>query len=426
MLAQRHLRALSALTIALCACLALAACGSTSHPSKQAHAGVTQKSAKAAQVSATEANLNDPRTVLLPRGASASQVIASVGEEKITAAQVAHIMQVKNARTGAPLPDPPRYSACIANLKATTAEAPAGTPPQSEAQLEHTCVGQYEEQLGAALSFAIHGHWLLGEAAEEGIKASEGEVLKELEASKKALGGGEKFEAYLKSSGQSLAELKSEIRLNILSDGIFAIIAKKNHAAAGAEVARYYAEHAQQYSVPQGRDVRILRTATEPSVLRAKEQIESGQSFASVAGAIPAIAQPLGAKHGEVKDLTPGFYEEKELNDAIFSAPLNRLLGPIKLTARHRTIAPETNSGFFLFEVKRIVPERRIPLAKVEATIATQLTQQQKQQNLASFIRAFKRKWTARTDCRPGFVIVRYCKQFKPTKASEAEDAYEL
>ena len=103
---------------------------------------------------------------------------------------------------------------------------------------------------------------------------------------------------------------------------------------------------------------------------------------------------------------------------------MHHLYGPLKITAPHKTIAPESGSGFFVFEVTRVVPGRRTPFAKVREAIAQAMTKQRKEHVLAGFVRAFRRRWTARTDCKPGY-IVENCKQYRQAKTGP-EDPFTL
>ncbi len=326
-----------------------------------------------------------------------------------------------------PVPDPPNYPACIKNLKATPPETVGERQPLDVASVKRRCRADYEEQLAAALGALIHEKWLIGEAREEGITASSAEVQHEIEQAKKSFRTSAEFEDYLKGNKLSLTQMRLDGKRSIITNKLFEGIAKRARTGAAGEVARYYAEHKQQFTVPAGRDVQILRTTSAAAAARIKQELQSGKSFASLAKGLSAIGQPVGAKNGEVKDLKPGYYQEPILNNAIFSATPNRLYGPIQLIAKHKTIAPETNSGFFLFEVKRTVPARQIPLAQVGAALAKELTKQRKLHAIASFIKAFKAKWKARTDCRPGYAVTRLCKQFAGSRRVEAaEDPYAL
>ena len=393
----------------LVGCLGLAACGGGSRSTSQPGDARTPQ---AGGGEALRSGTVSPRVIL-----------ATVAGKPITMADVEHQMLLASPRE--PLPDPPNYSRCAARLAATTAKAEAAGSQSSATQTTNVCRQHYEELLHGALTKTIHTQWLLGEAAELGVNISAQEVRAEFELSRKSFKTSAAFAAYRDSTGQTIADMMSEIKLGKAADAIFKKIGEKDHPADGAEVASYYHRHLRQFTVPQGRDVRIVRTTTEDAAVNVKREIASGASFASVAKRLSAIGQPVGTKAGTVKALRPHFYAEKSLNDAIFAARLHRLYGPVKVTASHKTIAPETNSGFFVFEVTRRVRGERTPLAAVSDAITQLLTKANEEKTLATFVGAFKRKWKARSDCRPGY-IVRNCRQFKSTAASSAEDPYTL
>jgi foldase protein PrsA len=80
------------------------------------------------------------------------------------------------------------------------------------------------------------------------------------------------------------------------------------------------------------------------------------------------------------------------------------LSGPVK-----------TPFGFYIFEVKGVTPGSLQTPAQAQASVRSQLGAQQQQSALSSFVKGFKKKWTAKTDCRAGFVVVD-CKQYKAPK----------
>jgi foldase protein PrsA len=414
----RHTALLSALSLSL----GLGACGGGSHASSRPAGTHTSATSPGSTTSASLTSTSAPAGTLSPESASApaSTVVASVAGEPIHLGEVRHLMALTAG--GEPLPDPPSYKGCIARTKAAQlAKKGEGATQEGEAQLRDGCAKSYETALGSALSRAIHNRWLSGAAAEEGIRISPEAVLREFDESKKSFKSNAEFEKYRAGSGQSIADMLSEIKIGKVANAIFKRIERKEHPASGAEAAAYYDAHRKQFEVPEGRDLHILRTTTKAAAMNAKRELQSGKSFAEVVKHLSAIGQPLGVKNGQMHDLLPGVYEEKTLNDAIFTAKLDRLYGPFELKAKHKTIAPETNSGFFLYEVTGVVPGKQTPLAKVKGAITKQLSEAQKQQTVAAFVASFRAKWKARSDCRAGYVV-QNCKQFK----GGAEDPYTL
>lgn len=411
----------AAASLCLAVLLTLTACGSSSKP-PSAKAGAKTQTKAATQASAAtqqaQALKESTSGLATPTHLAPSTVLAHVGATPITFATVKNQMLLASPQV--PLPDPPTYSSCTARLKAT----PSGAA-QTEAALQQSCEQSYKHLLQLALSGSIHTQWIVSEAAEEGANVSEREVREEFAASKKQFRTEAEFATYRKSTGQTIADMMSEIKLGKLTDRLFADIKKKEHPISNAEVVAYYRANPAKYTVPEGRDVQILRTTTEASALRAKQEIQSGKSFQSIVKELSTIAQPITAKNGEVKDLIPHLFEEKKLNDAIFSAQPNRLYGPVTIVESHATIGPESGSGSYVFEVKSIIPARAVPIVQVKSQIAEELAKGEKEKVVSAAIAAIKAKWRSRTACEPGFVV-KNCSQFK-SSAKEAEaDPYTL
>ncbi len=400
-----------------------------STPQSTTNVNATSKAGRAEAAEEERAVKASISQLALPAKIAPSTILARVQGKPLSFAQVAHLMAIDNS--GAPLPDPPSYQACIAHLKKEPAKpAEIGRPSipagASEAQLEEHCKLTYEHDLQSALSSEIHSLWLLAEAAEEGVHVSDAEVRHELEQSKKQFGTEAQFKSYLKSSGQSLADVTEGLKLGKLVNGLVKRIKAKIRVPDAGEVAAYYHANLQKkYTIPEGRTVRIVRTTTQGAARHVKQELEAGKSFSSVVKSLSSIAQPLAAKNGEVADLTPNLYGEKNLNDAIFSAKLHKLYGPILVIAKHATVPSEGGSGSYVFEVTKVVPARAIPLAQVKASIAKELLKSRSEATIKSAVAAFKAKWRVKTDCTPGFVV-KNCRQYKGTALAEQGDPFTL
>jgi foldase protein PrsA len=332
--------------------------------------------------------------------------VATVGGVPITRARVQHWMAIDDPAKRE-VPEPPSYSACIAHLRATAAQVAGTTTSVATAQLKRACQRRYTEMLQPALSSLIHAQWLMGESAADGLKANAALVARELAASERANG----FQATLATSGQTVADLKFSLMLTQLSDQIYERVAHATPRITRARVARYYDEHEDRYAIPQERDLRIIRTTSAAAAAKVRAEVQSGKSFGSVLKHI-ALPQPIGTNAGVLLGLAPNQFSEPVLNDAIFKARPHAIVGPVKISL-----------GYYVFEVTRVIPAHQEPLARVEATIRQKLPEELHRRALASFVTAFRRKWTARTTCRPGYVA-QDCRQFVPSKTTPPRDPY--
>ena len=349
-------------------------------------------------------------------GGIPGNAVVTVDGKPITKDTFAHWMGVAALASGATqgaskpaVPEPPHYTACIAHLQATAPKPAKGQPAPTTAQFKTQCEQQYKSLQQEVLGFLISSSWVLGEAGSLGVKASDKEVKKRFEQIRnQQFPKSAEFEKFLANSGQSVSDLLLRVKLNLISSKIQQKIAKQKAKVTQSEIEKYYHENQQRFSVPEKRDLELILTKTEGAAKKAKAEVESGKSFASVAKS-SSIDPTSKANGGQLPGVVKG-QEEKSLDQAVFSAQKNVLSGPVK-----------TAFGYYIFRVKNTTAGSQQSLQQAQSTIKAQLTATQQQSALTNFVKRFKTKWIAKTDCRAGFVVMD-CKQYKapkttPTKA---------
>jgi len=346
-------------------------------------------------------------------GGIPSNAVVQVGGNPITKSTFEHWLSVAAASsaTAAPgktapkpvVPDPPNFTNCIAHLEATAPKPAKGQAKPTSAQLKAQCQQQYQSLQQEVLGFLISSEWVIGEGSHLGVKISDQEVKKEFEKIKnQQFPKPAEFEKFLATSGQTVSDLLLRVKLNMMSSKIQQKIAKGKGAPTKAEIEKYYKQNQQRFGTPEKRNVAIILTKTEAAAKAAKKEIESGKSFASVAKSV-SIDPTSKAKGGLLTGVAKG-QEEAALNTAIFSAPLNKLSGPVK-----------TPFGYYIYEVKSTTRGSQQTLAQAQASIKQQLTATQQQAALAKFVKEFKKTWTNKTECRAGYVVMD-CKSYKAPK----------
>jgi len=347
-------------------------------------------------------------------GGIPSNAVVQVGSNPITKTTFEHWLSVAAASTATTagakpakpvIPDPPNYTNCIAHLEATAPKPAKGQAKPTAAQLKSECEQQYMSLKQEVLGFLISSEWVIGEASHLGVNVSDAEVKKEFEKIKnQQFPKAAEFEKFLATSGQSVSDLLLRVKLNMLSSKIQKKIAAGKGTPSKAEIEKYYKENSSRFGTPEKRNVSIILTKTEAQAKEAKKEIESGKSFASVAKS-KSIDPTSKAVGGELKGVVKG-QEEAALNTAIFSAPLNKLSGPVK-----------TPFGYYIYEVKSSTPGTQQTLAQSEASIKQQLTATQQQTALSKFVKEFKKTWMGKTECRSEYVVAD-CKEYKAPKTS--------
>jgi foldase protein PrsA len=343
-------------------------------------------------------------------GGVPGNAVVQVGGTPITKATFDHWMEVAAASSAgatgskAVVPDPPSYTNCIAHLEAT-----APKPVPAKATLKSQCEQQYKAIQQEVLGFLISAQWVLGESSSLGINVSDKEVKKQFEQLKnEEFPKAEDFEKFLATSGETVSDVLLRVKLNLLSTKVQQKIVKAKSKVTQAQIAKYYNENPSRFGTPEKRNVRVILTKTEAEANKAKHEIESGQSFASVAKRVSI--EPLSRSDGGLLTGVVKGQEEKALDTAIFSAKVHVLGGPV-----------QTPFGYYIYEVETITPGNEETLAKAQAAVKEQLTSTQQQAALTKFVKEFKSKWTSKTECRVGYVVVD-CKQYKASKTTSTAE----
>ncbi len=247
---------------------------------------------------------------------------------------------------------------------------------------------------------------MIGEASDQGVKVTDNEVKKQFGQIKSQQFPKEAdFQKFLSNTGYTVSDVLLRVKLDLLSQKIQQKISKDaSKKPTQKEISAYYEQHKSQYGQPERRNILIILTKTQAQAEKAKKEIESGKSFASVAksASIDPVSKAAG---GSLPGVVKG-QEEKTLDEAIFKAQLNVLGGPIK-----------TPFGYYIYEVKKTLPANQQQLSKVQSSIQQQITAQKSQKALSEFVKNFRKKWTARTECRSGY-SVQDCKSYKAPKTS--------
>jgi foldase protein PrsA len=300
-------------------------------------------------------------------------------------------------------PEPPKYTACIAHLRAVQAREPKAKTTPTQAALKKQCETQFKSLSSEVLSFLLSAQWVLEEAKSLTVKVSDPEVKKQFSSILKTqfTKPGE-FQKFLSSSGETVSDLLLRVKLNLLSTRIQQKIAKKKGEITAAQVEKYYRENKSRYGTPEKRSLGIILVKTEAAAKKAKQEIEGGKSFASVAKAV-STDPTTRASGGALNEVVRG-QEEQALDAAIFAAKKGVLTGPVK-----------TPFGFYVLEVRSITAGTQQPFSQVRSSIKAQLAATHQQEALSKFVKEFKKRWQAKTECKKEYVVPD-CKGYKAPK----------
>jgi foldase protein PrsA len=354
--------------------------------------------------------------VLVAAGCGGSDVpsdsVAKVGDVKITKSQFNHwflasVKQQAQSTGQKPdqvvAPDPPNFTKCIAAKQKQP--LPAGVPKPDAKALKAQCKQEYDGVSQQTLQFLITSQWLSQEAAKRKITATDREVKTTFDQQKKQSFPKEAdYQKFLQTSGQTETDLLFRVKLSVLTNKLQQSIVKSKGTVSDAAVQDYYNKNKQRFAQPETRDLQVVLAAKKPKADAALKAIKSGTPWAKVAKQYSSDSASK-SQGGRLPGVTKG-QQEKTFDAAIFSAPKNKVLGPIK-----------TQFGFYVFRVTKITAAKQQSLAQVKTTIKNLLQSQQQQKALNDFVKDWQKRSKDMTTCAKGY-IVQQCKNAPKPKTN--------
>jgi foldase protein PrsA len=339
-------------------------------------------------------------------GGIPGNAVAEVDGTPIEKADFEHWLNIaakSSGQPGAAVPKPPDFKECIAQAKKAAAKPAEGQPKQTDADYKKQCQQQYDQLRDQVLGLLISFEWIKREAEEQNVSVSDEEVKKAFEEQKKQSFPKEAdYQKFLKSSGQTNEDVMMRVRLDALSNKIRDKVTKGKDKVTDQQIKEYYDKNKNQFAQPERRDLHIILTKTKGKAQQAKSALQSGQPFKKVAKRF-SIDDASKAQGGKLPAVAKG-QQEKAFDTAIFGADKGKITGPVK-----------TQFGFYVFKVDKINAASQQTLEQAKATIKQVLASQNQQKALDAFVKDFRKRWKAETDCREGY-ITQDCKNApKPT-----------
>ena len=332
--------------------------------------------------------------------------VASVAGNPITTQAFNHWMYVAAKSQAAQAPgqpvivpnDPPNFDKCVAQVRQEIPSL-AKTPVKT---LRSDCKQLFTSLSSQVMAFLITSYWYQADAAKMGVKVTDPEVQKVFTAAKNqqfptAAG----FDNFLKQTGQTLQDVLYRFKISQI---VQKLAAKHNGTITPAQIQAYYNSHSSQFGTPESRNMRVILASNQAQAEAAKKALQSGQSWSAVAkkySTDPTTKNSGGLLTGVTKQQA-----DTALAGAAFTAPLNKLLGPIK-----------GQFGYYVFEVTHVTPATRQSLAQATPLIRQQLTSQQQQNAQTAVDNQAKKDWLSQTTCRSQYAMAD-CKGYKAPKTA--------
>src|SRR3954451_21466923 len=328
-------------------------------------------------------------------GGVPGNAVATVDGEAINKTDFSHWMNVASKSSGqanAVVPDPEdNYAKCIAAKRKSTPAPAKGQPKTTDAQLKTQCQQEYTQLRNQVLQLLISFKWIQGEAEAMKVSVKDSEVQKSFSDQKKqSFPKDADYKKFLSTSGQTEQDILQRVKLDLLSNKIRDKVVKGKDAVSDAAIADFYNKNKARFAQPEKRDLRVVLTKDKDTAQKAYDELKSGESWTKVAKKY-SIDDTSKASGGKLPAQAKGTLD-KELDDAVFSAKKNDLVGPIK-----------TQYGYYDFTVTDITEASQQTLAEAKDTIKQTLQSQQQQKALDTFVKDFTKRWKDKTECSEGY-----------------------
>ena len=192
------------------------------------------------------------------------------------------------------------------------------------------------------------------------------------------------------TSGQTEEDILQRVKLDLLSNKIRDKVVKGKDKVSDKAIEDFYNKNKARFAQPEKRDLRVVLTKDKANADKAKAALESGDSWKTVAKKY-SIDDTSKAAGGKLPAQAKGTLD-KELDDAVFSAKKNELVGPIK-----------TQYGYYVFTVSDITEASQQTLPEAKETIKQTLASQGQQKALDTFVKDFTKRWKEKTECSDGY-----------------------
>jgi parvulin-like peptidyl-prolyl isomerase len=262
---------------------------------------------------------------------------------------------------------------------------------------------QYGAIRDQALGDLLDIVWIMGEAEERGIEASDREVEDEFQQTKNQSFRTEKeYQQFLRQSGFTQEDVNLRIELQLLSEKIQAQVQEDAGEASREEAEEYYEANEATFEQPEQRDVRVIVNKDAAKVSQAQTRLQADDSDATWNQVASQFSNdPTSKNQGGLRQSVTQGVLPPEVDSEVFAAEEGELVGPI-----------ETPGGQqYLFQVQGVTEGGTQAFEDVAEQVQQQLSGQQQQEFFTDFLADYREKWIKLTVCNEDFLIDR-CENF--------------
>jgi parvulin-like peptidyl-prolyl isomerase len=250
---------------------------------------------------------------------------------------------------------------------------------------------EFQTLKNQAVQFLVQREQFEQEASALDVEITDKQVDARLVQIQKQYFGGDKkkFDKQLKDQGLTEAQVRKDIRSQIVSEKIFEEVTRKVKVT-DKQVEDYYNKNKAQYSQPQSREVRHILVKTKAQADDLYGQLKAGADFATLA---KKFSEDTGSKANGGKLTISKGQTVAPFDKKAFELKKNEISTPVK-----------TEFGFHIIQPIGDVTEAKVtPLKDVKDSISQQLAQTKKNEAMTKWVDELKKDYEDKVSYAVGF-----------------------
>jgi parvulin-like peptidyl-prolyl isomerase len=250
---------------------------------------------------------------------------------------------------------------------------------------------EYNTLKNQAVQFLVQRAQFAQKAEELGVEVSDGQVQTRLGEIKKQYFGGDqkKYEQQLKQQGLSEAQVRSDIRAQLLQEGILKKVTAQVKVSE-RQIEAHYAKNKAQYGTPESREIRHILVSSKRQADRLYAQLQGGGDFAALAR---RHSKDPGSKAQGGKLTVSRGQTVEPFDKTAFLLPKDSISRPVKTQYGYHIIQP----------LSQVRAAKTTPLKDVKESIEATLLQEQRNQAMAKWVEAVKQEFADETSYQVGY-----------------------
>jgi parvulin-like peptidyl-prolyl isomerase len=250
---------------------------------------------------------------------------------------------------------------------------------------------EFQTLKNQAVQFLVQRVQFEQEAEALDVEITDKQVDARLEQIQKQYFGGDKkkFEKQLKDQGLTEAQVRKDIRSQIVSEKIFEQVTREVKVT-DKQVEEYYNKNKAQYSQPESREVRHILVKTKAKADDLYDQLKAGADFAALA---KKFSEDTGSKANGGKLTISRGQTVAPFDQTAFVLKKNDISRPVK-----------TEFGYHIIQPIGDITEAKVtPLKDVKDSIHQQLAQTKKNEAMTKWVEDLKKDYEDKVTYAVGF-----------------------